>query len=137
MKLLATLFLLTLSMNSFADQCQYVTAESATTATKLISLSKKNSGGVLNLCQNCGEKTPTEIRVNQIDISSTGVTEAPAEVSVNGVGIDLAYTYVNISAGTWVNLGKLSNCPVTGASEFITEKKSSDGRVQYIPSAKY
>jgi hypothetical protein len=117
MKLLATLFLLTLSMNSFADQCQYVTAESATTATKLISLSKKNSGGVLNLCQNCGEKTPTEIRVNQIDISSTGVTEAPAEA--------------------WVNLGKLSNCPVTGASEFITEKKSSDGRVQYIPSAKY
>lgn len=133
MKIFAALALLTLSTAALADQCQYVSAESAKKAVKLISLSKKNSGGVLELCQNCGERVPKEIRVNQIDIGATGVSEAPAEVAVNGVGIDLAYTYVDINNGTWVNLGMLSNCPVDGASQFITEKKSADGKVKYIP----
>lgn len=135
MKTISFIFLLTLSLNSFADQCAYVSAETANTAIKLISLSKKNSGGVLILCQNCGERTPTELRVNQIDIGATGVPDAPAEVSINGQGIDLAYTYVNINNGTYANLGKLSNCVSEGASQFIVEKKSKDGRVKYIPSA--
>lgn len=137
MKTLAALLLFSFSFSSFADQCQFVTTESASTATKLISLSKSNSGGVLQLCQNCGEKTPASIQVNQIDIGSTGVKEVPAEVTINGEGIDLAYTYVNISVGVWVNLGKLSNCPVDGASQFILEKKMANGRVRYVPSAKY
>jgi len=137
MKTLAALILLSLSVSALADQCQYVSVESAKKAVKLISLSKKNSGGVLELCQNCGERVPSELRVNQIDIGATGVTEAPAEVAINGKGIDLAYTYVNVNNGTWVNLGMLSNCPVDGASQFIVEKKSADGRVKYIPGAVY
>lgn len=137
MKTLSVLILLSLSTAAFADQCQYVSAESAKKAVKLISLSKKNSGGVLDLCQNCGDRIPKEIKVNQIDIGATGVAEAPAEVAINGTGIDLAYTYVNVNNDTWVNLGMLSNCPVDGASQFIIEKKSADGRVKYVPGAIY
>lgn len=133
MKKIAALFFLILAFNASADQCQYITTESAQTAVKLISLSKNNSGGVLDLCQNCGDRIPKEIKVNQIDIVATDVDEVPAEVTINGRGIDLAYTYVNISEGTWVNLGKLSNCANIGASQFIIEKKSSNGIVKYIP----
>lgn len=131
MKKTILLALTLLSFNALADQCQYVTAESAQTAVKLISLSKKNAGGVLDLCQNCGDRSPKEIRVNQIDIGNTEVTEVPAEVSINGRGIDLAYTYVNVGNGIWINLGKLSNCANTGTSQYITEKKTESG-VRYI-----
>lgn len=123
------------SFATMADQCQYVTVESAQTAVKLISQSKKLSGGILELCQLCGESTPTEVKVNQIDLKSTGVKEVPVEVNVNGRGIDLAYTYVNINKGTWVNLAKLSNCSATDASLYIIEKTNKDGSVKYLPSS--
>ena len=130
---MTALFLLSLTFNAWADQCQYVTTESAQTAVKLISLSKKNIDGVLDFCQNCGDRIPKEIKVNQIDIVATDVDDVPAEVAINGRGIDLAYTYVNISEGTWVNLGKLSNCANDGASQFILEKKSVNGTSKYAP----
>jgi hypothetical protein len=136
MKTLAAIFLLILSLNSFADQCQLISKESAAKAVKLIAISKKNADGILSLCQNCGESTPTEVRINSVSIAASGVTEAPAEVQLNGAGIDLAYTYVNISSGTWVNLGMLSNCPVDGASQFIIERPSANGRVKYVPGPK-
>lgn len=134
MKKLALFVIALASINSFADQCAYVTKDSATTAVKLISLSKKNAGGVLALCKSCGEKEAKQIKVNQIDIGETGVSNVPSEVAINGEGIDLAYTYVNISAGTWVNLGKLSNCEVHDESQFILEKKSANGKVKFVAS---
>lgn len=123
------------SFATLADQCQYITAESAQTAVKLISQSKKATGGILELCQLCGETSPTELKVNQIDLRSTGVSEAPIEININGSGIDLAYTYVNINKGTWVNLAKLSNCSATDASLYIIEKTNKDGTVKYQPSS--
>ena len=133
MKNLAVLLSLTLlSVSAFADQCAYVTADSAKTAVRLISLSKKNSGGVLALCQSCGETEPQQVAVNQIDISATGVADVPAEVSINGQGIDLAYTYVNMGQGRWFNLAKLSSCEVRGESKYIIEKHYANGRVKFI-----
>ena len=132
MKKLVILLSLTLSVSAFADQCAYVKADSARTAARLISLSKKNSGGVLALCQSCGETEPQQIGVNQIDIGATEVADVPARVSINGQGIDLAYTYVNMGQGRWFNLAKLSNCEVRGESKYIIEKRYANGRVRFI-----
>lgn len=129
-KILITAFTL-LSFNAFADQCQYVTTASAETAVKLLSISKKNSGDALFLCQNCGDKIPEEVQLNKVEIGFTNVSDVPSVVIVNGSQIDLAYTYVNVHGDTYVNLGKLSNCANDGTSQFIVRKKSVNGSINY------
>lgn len=118
-----------LSFNAFADQCQYVTTASAETAVKLLSLSKKNSGGALSLCQNCGEREPEEIQIDKVEIGFTNVSDVPSVVIINGRQIDLAYTYVNVNGDTFVNLGKLSNCANDGTSQFIVKKQNNKYKV--------
>lgn len=133
MKKLFAIALIALSFNALADQCQWVTEASAKKAVSLIKKSKKTSGGVLDLCQLCGDTKAKEVVVNQIDVTNTGDAQLSKEVSINGKGIDLAYTYVDVGNGTFVNLAKLSKCEATGVSGYIHQVISADGKVRYIP----
>lgn len=135
---LSTLFLMSATlMNAYADQCSYITAESAKTAAKLIKLSQKNAGGILEICQPCGEANPTKTVATTVTIGRTGVEDVPSEILVNGDGIDLAYAYVAISPKTWVNLAMLSGCAAQDVSQFILESRNRADQVTYKMSAKY
>lgn len=137
MKKLLAVVLLALSFNALADQCQWVTTASAKKAVNLIKKSKKTSGGVLELCQPCGEGRAQEVRVNQIDILSTGDAQLTSEVAINGRAIDLAYTFVDVGNGKFVNLAKLSRCEAHDVSLVISQEADANGRIRYIPGPIY
>lgn len=129
------------SLTTFADQCSHLTKAVAQAAKELTILSTKNIGGVVTICQSCGETEVNQIRVNQIYVTHANDSQTPKQLLINGEIIDLAYTYVNISPKTWVNLAMLSECHGTSekieASQFIIEKINQNGEIEFQPSAKY
>jgi hypothetical protein len=105
---LASMILMTSSM-AFADQCAFVSQDTAKKALKMIS----DLSSIQTLCEPCGETKPQTIDIKSIgagDVNYQGFWQ----VSVNGKGLDLAYTYLN-----GLNVAQLVNCPSQGVSSSI------------------
>ena len=134
MKAMMTSLLFIFSSTSMADQCVYNSKATATKAAELVSLSIANAGGILNLCQLCGTNSPEEMGASQVEVVTSEGPETLYSVAVDGLEIDLAYTYVNINENTWVNLGVLSSCEATSVSLYILSSKAKDGSSVYTPS---
>ncbi len=98
-----------------ADQCAWVEQQIAEDAVQLIDVGAR----IVSFCEPCGEQQAVEIDV--ATVSAAPVEDGFWEVSVNGSGIDLAYTFVANGDGKWVNLSKMVDCPSAGVSCMLDE----------------
>jgi len=99
-----------------ADQCAYVTKAQADDALQLVAV----GDDIVEFCEPCGEG-PQSVKVDTVTSAETGF-ENTWEVSVNGQGIDLAYTFIANGDGKWVNLSKMVDCPSEGVSYLLDEQ---------------
>lgn len=89
-----------------ADQCAWNSEAHARAAARRLPIGSE----MVALCEPCGEKVPTRTVVEKVDVKPVGGTFW--EVSVNGVGIDLAYVFIHAKAADpfVTNLSKLVGC---------------------------
>lgn len=109
MNKLIVLLSLIISGNVLADQCAYITKKQAQKAVKR--LIKAES--IETLCEPCGETISQRVEIESVTFANTGYQNY-YEVSVNGKGIDLAYTFLKGK-----NLAKSVRCETTGVSSRI------------------
>lgn len=109
MKQLLIILTMVLSTSAFADQCAYVSKAEAQKALTIV----LDAEELQSFCEPCGELRATTTVVKSIGISDVNYDNY-WELQVNGVGVDLAYTYVN-----GVNLSKLVGCYSDGVSTSI------------------
>jgi MYXO-CTERM domain-containing protein len=98
-----------------ADQCAWISKQHAEDALALIDVGSP----IVFFCEPCGETRPAEVQVTRAQTAR--VNDGYWEVSVNGQGIDLAYTFVPNGDGKWVNLSKMVDCPSSGVSCMLDE----------------
>lgn len=98
-----------------ADQCAYVSKAQA-----LLAASRLNVGQILyELCEPCGEVLPKATKINSISVGTVDNGDY-WEVSVNGRGIDLAYSYIDSGIeGKPIALSAIAGCPATKISPFL------------------
>ncbi|MDM8552084.1 DUF1311 domain-containing protein [Desulfobacterales bacterium HSG2] len=119
-----------LSADVFADQAEWIDKSDAYKAAQMI-----NPGMVLRkYCMPCGDSAWTELAVRQVKVRN--VNAQNYEVSVNGKGIDLAYTYIE-KEGKWTNLAMLVGLEVSGAPEFLGENKTPAQENKIHPTDKF
>lgn len=93
-----------------ADQCAFVSKAEADDAAALIDVGST----IVEFCQPCGD-APSSVKVTSVTKAETGF-EGTWEVSVNGHGIDLAYTFIENGDGNYVNLSKMVDCTSEGVA---------------------
>lgn len=92
---------------AWADQCALISVEQAGKALDFL----KPGGAIVEFCEPCGDKdfyskpeqTITDVQARQ--------EQEYWSVRVNGTGLDLAYTFVRNTEGSYLNVSKLANCP--------------------------
>lgn len=98
-----------------ADQCAWIDHAVAHRAAAILATQPK----VIAFCEPCGEQAPGVPRV-----ASTAALRSPEpgyqEVHINGVPVDLAYTFVQTSPERYQNLAALAGCPADGVSPSLT-----------------
>ena len=108
--------------NAHADQCAYVSKKVADAGAKVI----KAAQSTASFCQPCGDTLPGK----RVKVETVEVRQVPPmtksgpiyfEVLVNGVGVDLAYTYAQrgkdkSNPHTLENVGLKVNCGAQGVS---------------------
>ena len=106
---------------SFADQCAYNTEAHANAARDLL----KAGSQVIDFCEPCSNQTK---RFSTVTSSDVKVVEDGKYylVTVNGRGIDLAYTFIKTKSkvtptdsDTYSNVAMLVGCPVSSVSATI------------------
>jgi hypothetical protein len=113
---IGTSFLFALS--AFADQCAYVDKEIALSAAAELDLGQT----IYKLCEPCGDLQPEPVTISSL-AAETVDFENYWQISVNGEGIDLAYTFVESDTkGEAENLAGIVDCPANGVSDSITVK---------------
>ncbi len=118
MKKIGLMIMLVLSTSAFADQCQLVSSTMAKRATILI----QNGSEIASLCQPCGEKIASaKISVARSVKSASADYGNLQEVSINGKGVDLAYTYLKVAPNKYVNVAKAIGCKADDVSEVISK----------------
>jgi hypothetical protein len=110
-----------------ADQCGDLDPDKVAQARNYLSLSSE----YVSYCEPCSDGPPVKIHIQN-------VSGADRQILVNGVSLDVAYTYVNVADHLWANLGLMTNCRlncdkrghctvgVDGVSAVLYEK---DGKV--------
>jgi hypothetical protein len=106
---LFSLMIIVFSLSAQADQCSLITQEQALRAESLL----LNSRRIQNLCELCGETSPSLITFETLIARPAGL-ENYWEVLLDEKNIDLAYTYVDGK-----NLAMLVDCPVSGVRKTI------------------
>lgn len=119
-----------MSSLALADQCALIPQEYASKALDFI----KPGSQFVSFCEPCGDEnfeTLTTQTVNEINISKTMLDkEVLWEIKINGKGIDLAYTFMRNTEGSFLNLSKLANCPSHSVSVgFSAPDKPQDPEV--------
>ena len=120
---LVTLF----SVTAMADQCQLITREEANRAVLLL---QKNAV-VTDFCEPCingGAKVSKTTVVKTATVKNVQMSPNSylSEVTVNGKGIDLAYTFIQVAPNKSVNLAKAIGCSTldeTTVSDSIATKE--------------
>jgi len=94
-----------------ADQCSYVSRETAAKALRIV----MEANSVQTYCEPCGDRGAV-----YVDVKSFGMADVNYqgywEMQINGLGVDLAYTYVN-----GMNLAAIVACPAEGVSRSILD----------------
>jgi len=94
-----------------ADQCAWIDGATAARAKAALAQHPK----VVSFCEPCGEKAPGEpARAGAVEVRA--MEEGYSQVFVDGHGLDLAYTYVQISPQQYANLAELAGCPASDVS---------------------
>jgi hypothetical protein len=128
MKTLSITIVLALAGTAYADQCEWIDAKVAAKAQKQLASHPK----VIAFCEPCGEKAPGLPEV----VSSVQVSTADygrASFAINGTDVDLAYTFVQTSPGTYTNLAKLAGCEATGVSRTLKVADETPNGVLITP----
>jgi hypothetical protein len=129
MKTLAVTIVLAMAGTAYADQCAWIDAKTATKAKQLIEKHPK----VIAFCEPCGEKAPgipeaaTRVEIGTPDAGFK-------EVRINGEGVDLAYTYVQTSPGTYRNLAMLAGCEASDVSPSLQVADETPNGVLITPA---
>lgn len=110
---IATLF----SINAMADQCLGLTREEAERAALLL----QKGSVITSYCEPCnsngGLKDGKVSVVNKVKLETVSVgKQSYVQVKVNGTGIDLAYTFLQVAPNRSVNLAKAIDCSSVDAS---------------------
>jgi hypothetical protein len=104
------------ALPAFADQCAYIDKEIALSAATKLNLGQT----IYKLCEPCGERQPEPVTISSL-AAETVDYENYWQISVNGEGIDLAYTFVESEdRGQAENLAGIVGCPARGVSDSIT-----------------
>ncbi len=97
-----------------ADQCQLVDSQVATRAAELA----RKSSSVIEFCEPCrGGVQRGPFSIGKVEIKNR-------QVEINGVAIDLAYTFVHTSGGEYTNLALAAGCAAHGVSRTIRSTQS-------------
>lgn len=116
-KIISLTLITTLSINlpAYADQCAYITKEQALRAVSLLNLKQT----IYLLCEPCGETIPQPMTINSISVGTVDY-ENFWQVSINGKGIDLAYTFIPSGVEKKnINLAAIAGCSASDVSPFI------------------
>lgn len=118
MKSLIFTLAIAFSASAFADQCSYISGTMAKRAALLL----QNGAEIAELCQPCGEQIANaKVSVaRSVKSGSTGY-QSYQQVSINGKGVDLAYTYVKVAPNKYVNVAKAIGCKADGVSPVISK----------------
>lgn len=109
---LAFCFTSTSTLSALADQCAYVGKQQALAAASRLELGQT----VYQYCQPCGDRQPKALPIKTLSVGTTGY-EDYWEVRVNGLGIDLAYTFVDAGIKNQkINLAAVTGCPAVDVS---------------------
>ena len=104
--------------SAFADQAAWISKQYADAAVEVLGRQKE----FRFFCEPCGDAAPAAPTAIT-NIALDKVSDDEWEVKVNGLGIDLAYTYVR-ERGVWVNLALLLDVPVQDVSPLLPEKRA-------------
>ncbi|HPQ96652.1 MAG: hypothetical protein KDI44_12635 [Thiothrix sp.] len=113
MRLTTTTLVALIALSGFnsalADQCAYISQQEAAAALDHI----KPGTEFLPYCEPCDDPAPDSKAVQSVQALKAAPTgyENTWEISINGKGIDLAYTFVKRVDGSFLNLSKLAGCP--------------------------
>lgn len=92
-----------------ADQCQLVDSQVAARAAELA----RKSASVIEYCEPCrGGVQRGPFSIEKVEIRNR-------QVEINGVAVDLAYTFLHTSGGEYTNLALAAGCPARGVSRAI------------------
>lgn len=118
---IATSILLTAAASSVAraDQCQLVDSDVSDWAVKWL----VKGASIISYCEPCNDKAPgAATTITKVDVKKD---KSGNEVSINGKGVDLAYTYVQTGKWTYTNVAVLAGCPVQQVTTSLNTQKSS------------
>lgn len=104
-----------LADTAHADQCAWIDKATAQKAQAIVLKASK----FIEFCEPCNEVAPGTPQIAQ----SVEVTDADSnykELTINGKGVDLAYTFVKTDAGHYRNLAALAGCPAEDVSPSLT-----------------
>jgi hypothetical protein len=106
-----------------ADQCAWL--DDAAVATRAARELERHRS-MISFCEPCGELAPGA-PVEAAEVAVRPVDGGAVEVTVDGRGIDLAYTYVKTSEHQYRNLASLAGCPASGVSPHLRIDQASTG----------
>lgn len=107
------------SAAAMADQCLALTPQQKQKATNLINRQDIDNRQILSLCEPCGEQQGSLVHVHHLGYVASPVPGF-LHLTVNGVGADMAYTYVyNYPGRYWFNVGMEIGCPVKGVTRYL------------------
>jgi hypothetical protein len=95
-----------------ADQYELISLDIANKSKKLLD----DRGYMIGYCEPCGEKNPSIVKINTMQIKPEEGNNYVLEV--NGKNLDLAYTYIKIS-GLWKNLALYLGLNTEGVANIL------------------
>ncbi|HSE43045.1 MAG TPA: hypothetical protein VLH08_19955, partial [Acidobacteriota bacterium] len=106
-KQIAILAMIFFASVSSADVCSYITQEQAEIGAKLLRINPD----FVQYCSLCAKKSKIKVHAEKAEARTVGY-ENYWGVFVNGVNIDLAYSYLDIGENSGISLAKLSGCEI-------------------------
>lgn len=92
-----------------ADQCQLVDAQVAARAVELA----RKSTSVIDWCEPCrGSNKRGPFTINTVEHKNR-------QIEINGIAVDLAYTFIHTKGDEYTNLGLAAGCQAHGVSRTI------------------
>ncbi len=107
--ILALLFVATLAR---ADQCQAVDPDVVTLAATAI---RSSHARVVGYCAPCGDPLPSVSAAR----APRQVTSTGSSVVIDGVEVDLAYTYLETQPNVFENIALRTGCEASGVPEVL------------------
>ena len=90
----------------WGDQCELISPEQAGQALAFL----KPGATIVEFCEPCGDKDFYSKPQQVINAIQAVAEQEYWAVKVNGKGVDLAYTFVRNTEGSFLNVSKLANC---------------------------